>query len=110
MNGVAVQEGRIFDHSRAGYHDIAHAEVDLDFQAHVVHACIHQDAHSLVLGIFCDFLGYYAVGEERETVRLYFESRTVLDEGHQARLIGLALAQHVDVHGGTRPGHAYRFQ
>jgi len=110
LDGVAAQEDRVPDHSRAGHHDIAYTEIDLNFQTHVVHARIHEDACTLVLGIFRDLLGHRTVGEEGDAVALDVESCTVLDERQQARLIGLAFAEHVDIHGGTRIGDADRLQ
>jgi hypothetical protein len=71
---------------------------------------LHQNSCSFVFRILCDVLGHHAFGDEGKAVCLHFKSRTVFDERHQACVIGLALAKHVDVHGGTCAGNADRLQ
>ncbi len=67
-------------------------EIDLNFQAHIVHARIHDDSGASVLRILGDLLGHDTVGEEGEAVRLHFESCAVLHQRYQACPVGLALA------------------
>jgi hypothetical protein len=51
LNGVATQEGGVFDQSRGGDDDIADAEIDLNSQTYVVYASVQQDPCSLVLRV-----------------------------------------------------------
>ena len=106
MDRIAVQESGILNDPRSRHHHVAYTEINLNSQAHVVHACVHQNSGAFVFGILFYFLGDDTVCQEREAVWLYIHGCTVLHERHQACLIGLSLAKHVDVHGGTRARNA----
>jgi|SRR5579862_1334924 len=57
LDRVAAQEDRVLDHSWTWHHDTACTEFDLNSQTHIVHACIHWDAHTLVFGILSNLFG-----------------------------------------------------